>query len=355
MTRVWLAGSVLTYPVGGHFWVYLNWTLGFAATGAQVVYLEHVVDPDEPKLEEAAERVRVLFEAHGMPVPVVIAAEPFRLDDLSPDDVLVSLDKTLPVEVVTRFRRSAVIDIDPGITQGWIALGEYDRSAYDAYFTIGEGTAKRANGIHWQYVPPCVALDHWPVTTAEPDGAFTTVTHWNTPNRWYFDGEELHPNDKTLGFRPYLDVPQSTSAPVELAMPFDEIDSGEARDLERRGWRLRDARELDSPAAFRGYVQGSLGEFSCAKPAYVALETAWFSDRTVCYLASGKPAVVQHTGPSAFLPDRGAIFRFRTPAEAAECLDAAFADYDENCRLARRFAEEHFDARKAATRVLEAL
>ena len=362
MTRVWLAGSIFGYNVGGHLWVYLNWALGLGAAGTEVVYLEHTPEPNRPEAAAGARAAHALltsFEAAALAIAPDrpdegLPAFDFQVltpDDVSPDDVLISLDKSLPTDVIARFRRSALIDIDPGITHGWIRYGAYDAPTYSALFTVGEGAARDG----WQYVPPCVALDQWPVAAVGPNAAFTTVTQWSTPKRQYFDGQELRANDKTIGFQPYLGVPQATAAPVELAVPFDGIDEDEIDSLRGRGWRLRDAHELDSPAAYRDYVQGSLGEFSCAKPAYVELETAWLSDRTVCYLASGKPAVVQHTGPSAYLPDHGGLYRFRSPAEASACLDEALADYEENARLARQLAEEHFDARKVAQTVLEAV
>jgi hypothetical protein len=97
----------------------------------------------------------------------------------------------------------------------------------------------------------------------------------------------------------------------------------------------------------------SFGEFSCAKPSYVRLQSAWISDRTLCYLASGKPAVVQHTGPSRFLPGNAGLFRFHDPEEAARCLETAAADYEHQCTLARTLAEEYFDARKVVGSILE--
>jgi hypothetical protein len=124
--------------------------------------------------------------------------------------------------------------------------------------------------------------------------------------------------------------------------------------LQDRGWRVRDAWEITgTPWGYRRYIQSSLGEFSCAKPSYVRLQNAWISDRTLCYLASGKPAVVQYTGASRFLPDREGLFRFRDIEEAAICLDLAASDYERQCRLARMLAEEYFDARKVVARVLE--
>ena len=124
--------------------------------------------------------------------------------------------------------------------------------------------------------------------------------------------------------------------------------------MEPHGWRVREAWDVSSTLeAYRAYIQRSRGEFSCAKPAYVRLETAWISDRTLCYLASGRPAVVQHTGRSKFLPDGEGLFRFRSLDEAAAALCAAEADYEYHCRQARALVEEHFDARRVVARVLE--
>jgi hypothetical protein len=108
-----------------------------------------------------------------------------------------------------------------------------------------------------------------------------------------------------------------------------------------------------TPWDYRRYIQKSRGEFSCAKPSYVRLQTAWISDRTLCYLASGKPAVTQHTGPSRFLPDSDGLFRFRDVPEAARFLETVTADYTRQSRLARALAEEYFCARKLAGRLLE--
>src|SRR5207247_2485186 len=126
------------------------------------------------------------------------------------------------------------------------------------------------------------------------------------------------------------------------------------RMLEPKGWRLREAWDVTAtPDAYRTYVQRSRGEFSCAKPAYVSLDTALVSDRTLCYLASGKPAVVQHTGASRILPDAEGLLRFRSIDEAATALAAAEADYERHGRAARALVEENFDARRVVASVLE--
>ena len=170
-------------------------------------------------------------------------------------------------------------------------------------------------------------------------------------------GECFH-NGKREGFLPYIDLPARTAAPLELAVNLEghppDLVAAEWTALTDRGWRLRRADDVSStPWDYQGYIQASRGEFSCAKPSCMRLQNAWISDRTICYLASGKPAVVQHTGPSRFLPDRDGLLRFRTMDEAVACLDAATADYEHHSRRARALAEEYFDAEKVVRRVLE--
>ena len=124
--------------------------------------------------------------------------------------------------------------------------------------------------------------------------------------------------------------------------------------LLNHGWRVRDAWAVTgTPWDYQGYLQQSLGEFSCVKPSCVRLQNAWISDRTLCYLASGKPAVVEHTGASRFLPEREGLFRFRDLPEAVQCLRALSDDYERQCRLARGLAEHYFDAKTVVTKVLE--
>jgi hypothetical protein len=163
------------------------------------------------------------------------------------------------------------------------------------------------------------------------------------------------PVRKRTGFQPFLDLPRHTSQTLELALWLSkEEDAQEWTMLEERGWRVRDSRSVSStPWDYRHYIQGSLGEFSCVKPSCIRFQTAWISDRTLCYLASGKPAVMQHTGPSRMLPDAAGLFRFEDLRQAAHYLEAVTADYDRQCRLGRQLAEEFFDSKKVVKSVLE--
>lgn len=359
---VCLGANALYYPEGGgHLWVYLNWALGLRAAGCQVIWLE-AVDPATP-----ADQLSMLSSSLRQRLA------PFALDDAltlvrhdadqssqglqraTQADLLVNLVYSLPAELVTCFRRTVLLDIDPGLLQAWIAAEWVIPAPHDLYFTIGERVQpSRVQGrsVEWLHTPPCVSLEHWPVAAAAADAPFTTISHWQD-DEWMIDGAENYRNDKRSGFLPFLDVPRLTRQPLELALYLGDDEADEREALLDRGWRVRPSTEVSStPQDYQRYIQGSRGEFSCCKPSYLRFLNAWISDRTLCYLASGKPAIVQYTGDSADLPDRAGLLRFRTPDEAAECLEAAAADYARHCLMARALAEERFDAVKVATRLL---
>src|SRR5258705_9371661 len=119
-----------------------------------------------------------------------------------------------------------------------------------------------------------------------------------------------------------------------------EKDVQDRKDLEQRGWRVRPSRDVaGTPEAYQAYIRSSRGEFSCAKRSCLKFQNAWISDRTLCYLASGKPAVVQHTGPSSFLPNGEGLFRFHTPEDAVAAFQSINARYEHHSRAARQIAE----------------
>ncbi len=367
---VCLAANTIGYPDGGgHLWVYLNWALGLRALGCQVIWLEGVwPGGPEHELHASVASLKRRLERYGLGEHVALfswTGEPIArdvdaldVDAASEADLLLNMAYDIPSAVVKRFRRSALLDIDPGLTQVWMSTGQMKLPRHDCYFTIGETVGQPGGrvpdaGIVWHYTPPCVSLDWWTPHPPGPDAGFTTVSHWQMQEWEEHDGE-LYCNDKRAGFLPFLDLPRHASQPLELALRLGPDEEDERVSLIERGWRVRSAAEVTAtPWDYQRYVQGSLGEFSCVKPSCVRLQNAWISDRTLSYLASGKPAVIEHTGSSRFLPDAAGLFRFRDVEEAARSLETVAADYPRQCRLARALAEEHFDARKVVKRMLE--
>ena len=188
-------------------------------------------------------------------------------------------------------------------------------------------------------------LDEWPFTLGSSDLPWTTVAHW-----W---GEpQSYDDSKREGFRAFMTIPSKACARFELALNV-EHEEEQAR-IESYGFKVHDAHKIvSSPLDYRSFIQNSAGEFSCAKPGYVKLQTAWISDRTLCYLASGKPCVVQNTGPSRFLPSNKGLHRFFDLNDAVRAIRTVVANYESEARAARSLAEEFFDAKKVCHSLLE--
>jgi hypothetical protein len=297
-----------------------------------------------------------LYSITNEPLSMAITEGCMDLDEACEADLLINLAYKMPQEVIKRFRRSVMVDIDPGLTQIWISEGQMGVARHDMYFTIGETVGQPGAmfpdcGLQWHYTPPPVYLPAWPPTQAESIAPYTTITSWW--DGWVESQGQSYFNRKRDGFMQVLDLPRWTTYPLELAI-CGAADKNDRRMLQERGWRICDAFDVaSSPRNYQRYIQNSRGEISCAKPSCIRLQNAWVSDRTLCYLASGKPAVIQHTGPSRFLPDSAGMFRFRNLEEAVRCLQVVEADYDQQCKLARELAEEYFDAQKVVKNVIE--
>lgn len=391
--------------VGGHFWVFAQYAATLRDLGCRVGWLEYFEPTGEDRLDRRlVDRFIRRLSRLGLGQDVILyrqgenghleftMGDPGQLDRMADEaDLLLNFDYGIDQEVADRFRRRALVDIDPGLLQFWVSVGQLRLSVHDRYFTTGETVGTPAArfpdcGIRWQHVRPPVCLRLWPVAHTPEAEAFTTVSSWwggAGSGEWITDGRDLvFENNKRVSFLAHLDLPRRTAQPLELALALGSGDEhllrapdrsawkpqrpapkgatgyvDDATDvalLRQHGWRIRLAKEVaGSPERYRAYVRGSRGEFSCAKPSCSFFQNAWISDRTICYLASGKPAVVQDTGPSDYLPHGEGLFRFRSTEEAVESLARVNADYPRQCRAAREIAETYFDAEPIVTAILD--
>jgi hypothetical protein len=365
--------------VGGHFWVYMQYAQGFRRLGCDVYWLEGFRGNDDPEVEAATLRTfRERMERHGLGDKLLLyrSSGPAAADGSPREyfgvpqgeaeavfrraDLLLNFDYRLDADLLARFQRTVLVDIDPGLLQFWISTGQVRVHPHDIYFTIGEtvGTPQAPFpdcGRSWVHIRPAVCLDLWPYVQEPPGEAFTTVSSW-WGQEWITDGRDLYyENNKRVSFLAFAELPRLTPQVLELALFLSDkaLDVADRRYMEQQGWRIRHALEVArTPELYQTHLQCSRGEFSCAKPSYVKWQTAWVSDRTLCYLASGRPAVVQDTGPSTYLPSGEGLFRFGTLAEAVQALAAVDAGYERHRRAAREIAEAYFDAEQVCERIL---
>ncbi len=368
MRRAVVATSnTLKYPQGGHVWVYLNWALSFVARGYEVTWLDMVESGDDvsalpAKLETLRDKLRpfglndrvLIVDEHGHPHEALADAAMPDVDG----DVLLNLRYNLPDDFPKRFRTSALIDTDPGMVQYAIHQGSMRLAPHDAYFTVGNNIFSKKNGdflatgLTWHAMTPAVSLEHWPVVPWPADAAWSTVSHWYM-DVWMVDAAgEAYMNDKRTAFEPYLHLPQRVRQPMKLALNLNGDPEEQAR-LEALGWQIEEAHDVGGLDAYQQFVQQSFGEFSCCKPSYRRLGTGWISDRTACYLASGRPCVVEWSGERPELEGSDGLLRFKDPSEAAAALARVAADPASHAKAARALAERHFDGRVCVDRVLE--
>lgn len=247
-----------------------------------------------------------------------------------------------------RIPHRAYVDVDPGYTQLWAQQVDMHLDQFDSFFTVGlnvgaPGSAIPTGGIQWNVMLPPVVLDLWPANIDPECERFSTVGDWWANQYVRFEGQDYGP--KSEQFLRFIGVPLEAGQPVEAALSIYPRDHREIGLLQRNGWILRDPfMYAGDPAAYREFIRYSRAEFSVAKGGYVRLGTGWVSDRSACYLASGKPVLVQSTGIERHLPVGDGLLTFRTPQEAVAGLHAINADYLDHARAAREIAEGWFDS-----------
>jgi hypothetical protein len=375
-TVVLCAYNVANFPNGGgHLWVYMQYVFGLKRLGCDVYWLECFRRSDDAQRDAAAidsffARLaslgmagKVILRSMGAPGEVetlgLSEAEADRVIDRA--DLLLNFHYAIEPELLARFRRTAMVDIDPGLFQFWMSRGQLKVPRHDHYFTTGETVGEPGAlfpdcGLPWVHIQPAVCVEQWSLANGDSGEAMTTVSAWSSGD-WLVDraaGIRID-NSKREAFMAFRELPRLTAQPLELALFLDiEDDHADGRLLAEHGWRIRQSVDVaGSPQAYRDYIRRSRGEFSCAKASCMYFQNAWVSDRTLCYLASGRPVVVQDTGPSDLLPNGEGMFRFSTPEQAVAALDAMNADYERHCKAARELAESVFDSRIAAARILE--
>jgi hypothetical protein len=389
MPTVIVSGVIANKPHnGGAAWTRLNWILGLRRLGCDVIFVEQIApeacvdEMGRPTSFSGSANLRHFagtierFGLSGRSALLCVSGEsvaevygtPYRDLCSAADgaDLLVTISGHLTLEPIrSRVRRRVFIDLDPGFTQLWHAQGMDTRLAgHDDYFTVGENVGTAAcdlptGGIHWRPVRQPVVLDQWPAVPPSRSRErgrplrLTTIASWRGPfGPVEYGGESL--GSKVHEFRRFIDLPRRTGQTFELALDIHPAETRDLALLGEHGWQVVDPNAVaGDPERFRQYVQGSGAEFSVAQPVYVHANTGWFSDRTVRYLASGRPAVVQDTGFTRNLPTGEGLLAFGTPDEAADAVRSICADHDVHCRAARMLAETYFDSDRVLGRFLD--
>lgn len=381
MKRVVVLGLMGQYPLGGMAWQVIHHVLGFERLGVECYYVENSgAPPYSPRLQSvtdsAAENVRFLaetFARHGLADRWVywdsLTDEWPGLGKAKADELLRNADVIVNVCGASRpdpeqQRKGCLvyIETDPILEQVKIASGDAGSraflAAHDVLFTygvrIGDPDCRvPGGGIPWRKTHPPVIVDLWQSPPPREAPWRTIATYRNKGKDVVLDGRTYHWS-KHPNFERVIDLPKRTAETLEIAL----VTAGESAVRERflaSGWKLEDPVAVSSdPEIYRSYIQGARGEFSVEKQDQTELKVGWFSDRSVCFLAAGRPCVLQDTGIGASVPVGEGLLLWSTPEEALECLARVSRDYRHHCAAALRLARERFEASVLLRPILEA-
>ena len=378
--RIIVTGLVGQYAFGGVAWDYLQYVAGFRQLGHEVFYLKDTetwpYDPINATISaDCSYNVRYLADVmtrlglgnqwiyrnaadgtyHGVSEAV---AKKF----CAQADVFVNVSGCgwLRPEYLA-IPKKVFIDSDPMFTQIGLALGLPEVvnriGAHDFHFTFAEHINEPDcrvphGGLHWIPTRQPIVLDWFPVAPLAPRDVFTTVMNWVSYKPSEYNGETW--GQKDIEFLKFLELPALTPQKFEIAMGRGQGQQRPTELIRQHGWTIIEPDEaLPDPWTYRDYLRSSRGEWSVAKEGYRKSRSGWFSCRSACYLALGRPCVLQDTGWSAHYPTGTGLFAFDTVAEAQAGLAAINADYPKHSAGARAVAEKIFDARRVLGEMLE--
>jgi hypothetical protein len=258
------------------------------------------------------------------------------------------------------FKKRVLIDIDPGHLQVSSLSCDLETLHHDAFLTVGRKMHDAdcevpTLGMRWRRFSPFVYLPMWEqVADPGPQAPLTSVTQWNWDELMI--GDRVVSIAKRDAYLRYIELPRNCQRPFELAANIRSDDrSGDRELLTQAGWRLNDPLTVaGSPEAYQKYIQQSRAEICCPKPIFRELRTGWFSDRSVSYLASGRPVLAEDTGFSESLPTGNGLLVFRDMEQAVAGVAEIDGNYRHHSQAARALAHDLFDSRKCLASMLEA-
>ncbi len=364
---------------GGATWAVLQYVLGLRQLGHDVWFVEPV-DPAGPETASAAgpeavapetvayfdlvcrqfdlqDRAALLIRGSRQTIGLPWS----RLAAAARDaDLLLNLSGLLREESLCEPIPSRLyLDLDPAFTQLWHDVEGIDMglAGHTCYATVGTALGSKdcpipTCGVEWIPTLQPVVLDEWPVAGHITRDAFTTIANWRGYGSVQRDGVLY--GQKVHALREFIDLPRQAGDRFDLGLAIDPGEERDLRALERGGWNLVDPYAAAStPDRYRRFIAGSLAEVGIAKSGYALSRSGWFSDRSACYLASGRPVLAMETGFSRVLPTGVGLLSFQSSEEALAGIHAIRYDYARQSRAAREIAEAYFDSRTVLSKLLE--
>jgi hypothetical protein len=274
-------------------------------------------------------------------------------------DLLVNVCGTLTdPDLLERVDLRVFLDLDPAFVQLWQADGlDMGMDTHTHFVTIADAIGDPGCPIptcdrRWIPTLPPVVLEEWPQANLSPRYGLTTVAHWRGYGSIHHEG--LHYGQKVHSWRPLIELPDRAEERFEPAVEIDPGEASDIRALRQHGWELLDPlRVAGTPDDYKRFVQVSTAEIGVAKSGYAVSRSGWFSDRSACYLASGRPVIAQDTGFDRRLPTGDGLLVFAGMGDALDAIDELRWDYPHHQVGARKIAEEYLDSDRVLASLID--
>lgn len=379
--KIIITGLIGQYSFGGVIWDYIQYVLGFRSLGHEVIYLEDSgAWPYDPKIKSITndcsfviKKLNKIFsyfnlsECWSYRNPIngkFYGLEEKKVRDyLKYGDILINVSsagwlKDYDINVDHRI----FIDTDPmfcqvGLLDGCDPFYASRLRNHDSHFTFALSINNLnckipKDGINWIPTVQPIAINYWKTNLKLKNNYWTTVMNWSSYNNKVWKGQLY--GQKNIEFNKFIHLPLKTKAKFKLAIGSGNNDKLPKRKLIENGWGVLDPDKIvhDHINYFK-FLEQSFGEWSIAKNGYVISKSGWFSCRSACYLALGKPVILQDTGWSNHLPSNKGAFAFNTIEESIESIDMVNRNYDFYSKKAKELAKEFFDAKKVCANILK--
>lgn len=387
--RIIVSGYIGLFPSGGVTWDYIQYPLGLHLLGHDVYYIEDTMQysrfqSEGKSWDDSSDSIQYLketMEKFGLgdrwAYRDIASGKWFGIADAKRNDIFKTADVFLNISESIWMRDEylnipvrILLDSDPMFTQ--VQYWNDDEpeksreiinkrfSNYSHLFSFGEninaGDCRIPTyGLKWQVTRQPVCLDYWQQTTGSPDICkLSSVMNWSTREKMIYQGEEW--GQKDVEFEKFIDLPAKFHGALFELLVTDSSKKLERQRLTEAGWVIRDPLQLvRNTDEYQSYIESSCAEFSVAKETYVKSNSGWFSCRSACYLAMGRPVITQDTKWSRYLPSGNGLFAFNDTAGALQALQEITGDYKKHAIAARKIAEDYFDSYKVLNEMISCL
>ncbi len=374
--RIVFSGMIAADPFhGGATWAVLQYVLGLRKLGHEVLFVEPMkassLRPPKAVLP-ASDNVayfREVTQQFGIARTSALLLDGgtetvgIAYDDVlrfaKAADLLINVSGMLADRaLLDAIPRRVYLDLDPAFIQVWHHAYGIDMrfAAHTDFVTIGQRVGLSdcpvpTCGLRWLKTQQPVVLDEWPFSEACEAADLTTIGNWRGYGSVEFDG--AHYGQKAHSMRQFFALPRFSKERFAPALAIHPGEQSDLSALSENGWTIQDpSRVASSPSSYRRFIQQSKAEFGIAKSGYAASRCGWFSDRSGCYLASGRPVFAQRTGFEEFLPTGEGLFAFETMDHILAAIEELRRDYRRHARAAREIAEQYLDSDQVLTRLL---